>query len=89
LNERYEFDFLQYDKLPELDADRMYFQVIGEETVTVQAGTFKCRKILFSLSDWRGSFWQAYYYISDDSHRYIVKTENIPHGGAMELIQIK
>jgi hypothetical protein len=88
-NEKYEFDLLQYDKLPQLDAYRMYFQVIGEETVTVKAGTFYCKKVLFSLSDWRGIFWQAYYYVSNDSHRYIVKTQNVPDGGAMELIRIE
>lgn len=88
-NEKYEFDLLQYDKLPELDAYRMYFQVVGEETVTVKAGTFHCKKVLFSLSDWRGIFWQAYYYVSNDSHRYIVKTLNVPDGGAMELIRIE
>jgi hypothetical protein len=88
-NEKYEFDLLQYDKLPELEAYRMYFQVVGEETVTVKAGRFYCKKVLFSLSDWRGIFWQSYYYVSDDSNRYIVKTLNVPDGGAMELIRIE
>jgi hypothetical protein len=87
--EKHEFDQLQYDKLPQLDAYRMYFQVIGEETVTVRAGSFDCKKVLLSLSDWRGIFWQAYYYISNDSHRYIVKTLNVPDGGEMELIRIE
>jgi hypothetical protein len=88
-DEKYEFDLLQNDKLPRLDAYRMYFQVVGEETVTVQAGTFYCKKVLFSLSDWRGLFWQACYYITDDCHRYIVKIMNIPDGGESELIKIE
>ncbi|MBN2040441.1 MAG: hypothetical protein JW864_10385 [Spirochaetes bacterium] len=86
--EKYEFDLIQCDKLPELAAYRMYFQVEGETTVAVKAGNFKCRKVLFSLSGWKGMFYKAYYYISNDEHHYIVKIENMPEGGCSELVKI-
>lgn len=87
--EKHEFDLLQCDKLPDLVAYRMFFQVIGEETVTVKAGTFNCKKVLFSLTGWKGMFYKAYYYISNDEHRYLVKMDNMPKGGSTELIEIQ
>jgi hypothetical protein len=87
--DKYEFDLIQCDKLPELTAYRMFFQVMEEETVKVEAGTFNCKKVLFSRSGWTGMFYKAYYYISNDEHRYLIKMENMPEGGASELIKIQ
>ena len=87
--DKYVFDLLQTDKLPRLIAYRMYFKVLGTETVTVKAGTFRCRKILFTLTDWRTLFYKAYYYITDDDKRCIVKIDNVPEGGSSELISIE
>jgi hypothetical protein len=86
---KHEFDLLQCGELPELIAYHMYFKVMGEETVSVEAGTFNCKKVLFSLAGWKGMFYKAYYYISNDEHRYLVKMKNMPTGGSTELIQIQ
>ncbi|MBN1648301.1 MAG: DUF3108 domain-containing protein [Spirochaetales bacterium] len=88
-NTKYVFDLLQTDKLPQLVPYRMYFRVVGEEIVTVPAGTFRCKKIQFSLKDWRTLFYKAYYYISDDEKRIIVKIDNVPKGGSSELTAIE
>ena len=85
----YYFDLLQTSEFPELEAYSMYFEVQGEETITVGAGTFACKKILFSVSGWRGLFYKAYYYISNDTHRYLIKIENLPMGGETELARIE
>jgi len=87
--EQYVFDLLQTSEFPALKAYEMYFKVAGSQTITVQAGTFQCKKVLFSLKGWRGLFYKAYYYVSDDKHRYLVKMENIPMGGWSELIRIE
>jgi|GEM_PF-1922439 len=87
--EKYVFDLLQIGEFPKLIAYRMYFQVIGEETITVKAGSFRCKKVIFSLCDWRGFFYKAYYYISDDQNKYIVKIDNVPMGGTSELIKVE
>ena len=88
-NEKYIFDLIQIDKLPKLKAFRMYFKVIDNEMINVKAGVFKTKKVLFTLTDWRNVFYKAYYYISDDEHRYIVKIINIPVGGETELLSIE
>lgn len=67
----------------------MYFQVLNEEIVKVPAGTFKCKKILFSLADWRGNFYKSYHYITNDVHHYLIKMVNMPTGAKTELISIK
>ena len=87
-SEKYFFDLLQTDKLPRLVAYTMYFEAVGEETVTVPAGTFRCKKICFSLKDWRSMFYKAYYYVTDDDRRIIVKIDNVPKGGSSELVRI-
>lgn len=89
LNNKYVFDLIQTDKLPNLKPFKMYFKVEGEERVMVKAGTFKCKKVLFTLTDFRSIFYKAYYYITDDEHRYIVKIDNMPMGGATELTSIE
>lgn len=86
--EKYSFDLLQFDKFPKLEAFPMFFQVEDDVVVSVEAGTFKCKKVLFSLNDWRSLFYKAYYYISYDEHHYIVKIENVPKDGSTELIKI-
>lgn len=85
---KYIINVIQKDKLPELVVYPMYFQVIQDETVKVEAGTFKCKKILFSLADWRGVFYKSYHYITNDAHHYWVKMENMPPGANAELIAI-
>lgn len=87
-NKKYVFDLLQREELPKLKAYEMYFKVVGNKTVTVSAGTFDCKKVLFSLTDWRGFFYKAYYYVTNDNHRYIVKIENSPKDVDSELISI-
>lgn len=75
---KYIFDLIQYDKLPDIIAYRMYFKVRGNETITTSAGTFKCKKIEFSIDDFRSIFYKAYYWITDDSKRLMVKVDNVP-----------
>lgn len=87
--EKYVFDLIQVREMPDLEVYEMFFWVLGEESVTVKAGTFTCKKILFSLSGLRGHFYKAYYYVTDDEHRYIVKIDNIPRGGTSELVHIE
>jgi len=86
---KYIFDLLQLREMPDLEAYEMFFKVIGNKTVTVKAGTFRCKKILFSLTGFRGAFYKAYYYVTDDEHRYTVKIDNVPMNGSTELINIK
>jgi len=88
-NEKVVFDLIKMDKMPDLKSHEMFFQVIGDETVKVPAGTFKCKKILFSLTGIKGMFFKAYYYISNDKNRYIVKIDNLPVGGCTELFEYK
>lgn len=82
----YEFDLLQMDALPRLKAYPMSFKREGRTTVTVPAGTFRCLKVRFTFSDWRRFFWKAFYYITDDEQRMVVKIENIPDGGSTALV---
>ena len=86
---KYVFDLLQTDKFPELKAYKMYFKVLGTETVQVEAGEFECKKVLFSLTGFRGLFYKAYYYVTDDENKYLVKMENMPKGGSSELISVQ
>ena len=86
--EKVEFDLLQVSEFPGLTPYEMYFQVVGRETVSVPAGTFDCRKVLFSLVGFRGMFYKAYYYVTDDDRRYVVKMENMPRGGHTELVAV-
>jgi len=88
-NDNYIFDLIQSRELPDIEAYEMYFKVIGTTKVSVKAGTFNCRKILFSLTGYKGFFYKAYYYVTDDADRYIVKIENIPVNGSSELIAIE
>lgn len=85
---RYVFDLLQTDKFPELKSFKMYFKVIGDESVAVNAGTFDCKKVLFTIKGLGRLFYKAEYYISNDKHRYIVKIENMPMNCDTELEQI-
>lgn len=85
---KYVFSLLQLRELPDLKAYPMYFQLVGKETVTVKAGTFKCLKVRFSLTGLKGFMYKAYFYISDDDNRTIVKINNVPKGGSMELVEI-
>jgi hypothetical protein len=87
--EVYEFDLLQTDELPSLKAYPMSFQLEGRETVTVPAGTFRCLKVRFTFGDWRRFFWKAFYYVTDDHRRMVVKIENIPNGGITELMKVE
>ena len=87
--DEYIFDLLQTSKFPSLESYKMYFKVLGEETVGVKAGTFNCKKILFSIKGWKGIFYKAYYFVSNDEHRYLVKIENMPRGGSTELVSIE
>lgn len=88
-DQKQKINLLQTDKFPDLEPYEMYFKVIGEENLTVKAGIFTCKKVLFTLKGWRGMFFKAYYYISDDAHRYLVKMENIPRNGCSELVKIE
>ncbi|UCD72300.1 MAG: hypothetical protein JSW70_04710 [Syntrophobacterales bacterium] len=87
--EKYVFDLLQIREMPDLEAYEMFFKALGEEKVTVKAGTFTCKKILFSLTGFKGLFYKAYYYVTHDEHRYIIKIDNIPRGGTSELVRIE
>lgn len=86
---KYVFDLLQLKEMPYLEAYEMFFEVLGDETVTVKAGTFKCKRILFSLTGFKGFFYKAYYYVTNDECRYIVKIDNMPMEGSSELIRIE
>ena len=85
----FSFYLLQPDRYPEIKAFKMMFKWEGSEEVTVPAGTFKCRKIKFTLSGAGSLMFSAYYYITDDDRRIIVKSENMPVGGKSELISIE
>jgi len=87
--ENYNFDLIQTLEYPKLIAYPMYFRIVGNQKVCVKAGEFNCKKILFSLSDMRGLFFRAYYYVTDDLERNIVKIENMPISGKTELISIE
>lgn len=87
--DRYIFDLIQARELPEIVSYEMYFQVLDNKRISVEAGVFNCRKILFSLTGFKGMFYKAYYYVSDDPNRYIVKIENVPMNGSSELVLIK
>lgn len=87
--EKYEFDLLRSGKIPDLKHYPMTLEVVGEEEVTVPAGTFQCKKVLFTLADWRSSFYKGYYYVTDDEHRYVVKMENLPQNGSTVLQKIE
>jgi hypothetical protein len=86
---RRDFDSIAYRELPALVTYPMFFEVLGDETVTVPAGTFHCNKVLFTVNDWRRLFFSAVYYITDDEKRWIVKVELHPFSGGMELVSEK
>lgn len=87
--DKYVFDLIQYDKFPKLVAYRMYFKVTGEQDVTTSAGKFKCKTVDFSLTDLRGLFYTAYYWVSDSPEHTMVKIDNIPAMmGKTELVEI-
>lgn len=85
---KYCFDLIQTTAYPGLSALPMYYKTIGKENVSVPAGDFTCKKILFSINDMRGVFFQAYYFVTDDAHQEIVKCVNVPQGGKYELIAL-
>ena len=86
---KYVIDIIQKDIFPELTAYKMYFEVVGEEEVKVPAGTFYCKKVLFTLSGWQGLFYKCYNYITNDERRIIVRMDNMPRGGQTYLIAIE
>jgi hypothetical protein len=87
---KYVFDLIQPDKLPDLVVYRMYFKVTGYKTITTPAGTFDCIQLDFSLTDLRGLFYTAYYWVTNDPKRMLIKIDNIPAMmGKTELNSIK
>ncbi|MBN1961145.1 MAG: hypothetical protein JW841_09375 [Deltaproteobacteria bacterium] len=52
-------------------------------------GAFQCLKVKISVIGWRGLFWEAFYYITNDKHRNVVKIKNIPDSGVTELVSIE
>lgn len=86
---KYSFQQFRPDKLPKLVPYKMYYQVVGEKTVTVKAGTFRCKEVLFTCkSSLYRRFYKSYFYVSDDSHRYFVKEINPSRGFEVELQSI-
>ena len=83
------FDFVSYRDFPGFSSYPMVFEVLNRETVTVPAGTFICKKAVFTANDWRSIFFKAYYDITDDDRRWIVKIEFRPFGGGMELLGVR
>lgn len=84
----FSFMLLQPDKYPELKAFKMSYTFVGTERVQVPAGSFNCRKIQFSLAGAGAVMFRAYYYITDDDRRIIVKSENMPLKGESVLLKI-
>ena len=85
----YEFDLIQTDALPKLKAYPMSFRLEGRTTVTVPSGTFRCLRVRFTFGDWRRLFWKAFYYITDDERRMVVKIDNLPNDGSTELVKFE
>jgi len=85
--ERYIFDLIQLSELPYLEAYEMFFKVIEDQKIEVPAGIFMCKKVIFSLTGFKGYFFKAYFYISIEKPNYIVKIENLPINGRTELIE--
>jgi len=83
--DRFVLQVIQKDEYPELVTYTMYFQVKEDTTITVKAGTFNCKRVVFSLTDWRGLFYKSNQYITNDEYRRIIKMENFPRGGETEL----
>ncbi|MBN2434460.1 MAG: hypothetical protein JXK07_04250 [Spirochaetes bacterium] len=82
------FEMQQPSDYPYLNTIKMKYSFEGIEEITVQAGTFKCKKIKFSPVGFKAFFFSAYYYITDDDRQIIVKSENMPVNGQSELVKI-
>jgi len=85
----FSFFLVQPDKYPKLAAFKMTFTWVGSESVTVPAGNFSCRKIRFTLAGAGSVLYNAWYYITDDNRRIIVKSENMPVNGSCVLEKIE
>jgi len=86
---KYSFQQFRPDKLPKLVPFRMMYQVLGKKTITVKAGTFRCKEVLFTCkSSFYRRFYKSYFYVSDDDHRYFVKEVNPSRGFVVDLQSI-
>lgn len=82
------FELVQLPRLPNIETHHLYIQAIENTKVKVPAGSFFCKKILLSASGYKGYFFKAYFYVSNDARQVVVKIENLPIGGVTELIKI-
>lgn len=85
----FSFLLMQPDGYPKQKVLRMKFTWVGNETVTVPAGTFDCRKICFSMDGAASLLFRAHYYISNDERQIIVKSDNMPLKGSTQLVKIE
>ncbi len=83
---KHKFQLFRPDKLPKLVPYQMYYKVMGEKTVTVRAGTFRCKEILLTCDNFLyRRLYHSYFYVSDDANRYFVKEVNPSRGFEVEL----
>jgi len=82
------FELVRLPELPLIKTHDLYLQVIDNIKIKVPAGQFLCKKILLSASGYKGLFFKAYIYVSNDERQLPVKIENLPIGGETELVEM-
>jgi hypothetical protein len=82
------FDFIRITQFPMVKVHYLYLQMLHDVMIDVPAGRFNCKKIMLSVSGYKGFFFKAYFYVTTDKRQLIVRVENIPIGGMTQLIEV-
>jgi hypothetical protein len=82
------FDLVRITEFPMVKSHDLFFQILNDVVIDVPAGRFKCKKIMLSATGYKGYFFKAYFYVTNDENQFIVRVDNIPIGGMTQLIEV-
>jgi hypothetical protein len=82
------FDLVRMTEFPMVKSHDLFFQILNEVVIDVPAGRFNCKKIMLSATGYKGYFFKAYFYVTNDQKQVIVRVDNIPIGGMTQLIEV-
>jgi len=83
------FELIKLTRFPKIETHHLFIKVMEDVEVKVPAGLFSCKKIMLSVSGYKGYFFKAYFFVSNDDRQIVVKIENLPIGGVTTLISFR
>jgi hypothetical protein len=82
------FDLVRITAFPMVKSHDLFFQILHDIVIDVPAGRFNCKKVMLSATGYKGYFFKAFFYVTNDENQFIVRVDNIPIGGMTQLIEV-